>query len=263
MSGSGELERNVDVDGPADAQAIVFVHGAVMTRQMWLPQRRDLAGEFRVVAPDLPGHGTRAHERFQLEPAVAQLREVIRNDTDGTAILVGLSLGGYVATEYAHRHPSDVDGLVLSGSSANPVRGLELLTRATGGLARLVTKPDLGKRGVEWVATRWVRNRDLPSDIETAIIEAGFYPKPFGEAGPDIAGRDFRTALSTYPGPTLVLNGENDTIMRRGEQAHAAAAQNGRVEVLADVGHICNLHRPAAYTSHVRRFARRTVAAGQ
>ncbi len=255
----GDGRDGVDVAGPSDAQSIVFVHGAMFTRTMWLPQQRALADRYHVVAPDLPGHGTFGEETFRLEPAIEWLHQVIETDTDGSAVLVGLSLGGYVATEYAHRYPTDVDGLVLTGSSANPVRGMELLTRAIGGAARLLTKPDVGKRAVERAATRWVRNRDLPPETEDAIIDAGFYPKQFGDAGPDIAGQDFRDALSTYAGSTLILNGENDKIMRRGEREHAAAAQDARIEVLADVGHICNLHRPETYTSRLRKFVRHQV----
>ncbi|MDF9744155.1 alpha/beta fold hydrolase [Natrinema salsiterrestre] len=251
--------RGVHVTGPSDAQSIAFVHGAMFTRTMWLPQQRELAEEYHTIAPDLPGHGTRAGEPFRMEPAVDVLEEVFETHTDGSAVLVGLSLGGYAATEYAYRHPDQVDALVLSGSSVNPTGKMELGTRLTGGLARLLTKPDLGKRAGEKLAARWVTKRDLPPDIERAIIEAGFYPKQFGDAGPDITGVDFRAKLSTYPGSTLILNGENDKLMRRGEQAHAAAARDGRVEVLAGVGHICNLHRPTTYTDRVRRFVRRAV----
>lgn len=249
----------VAVAGPVNAQSIVFVHGSVFTRKLWLPQQQTLAEEFHTVAPDLPGHGTRAETPFRMEPAIRVLEETLDTHTGGSAVLVGLSLGGYVVTEYADRHPDQVDGLVLSGSSVNPTGKLELGTRLTGGLARLLTKPDLGKRALETLNARWVRKRTLPPDIEREIIDAGFYPTGFGDAGPDLAGEDFRAKLSRYPGSTLVLNGENDKLMRRGEQAHAAAAQNGRVEVLADAGHICNLYRPATYTDRVRRFVRQTV----
>lgn len=254
-------DEGVDVAGPSDAQSIVFLHGAMFTRKMWLPQTRELSEEYHTVAPDLPGHGTRAGEPFRMEPAIDVLEDVFETHTDGSAVLVGLSLGGYAATEYAYRHPEQVDALVLSGSSVNPVGKMELGTRLTGGLARLLAKPDLGKRVGEKLATRWVKKRELPPDIEREIIESGFYMKQFGDAGPDIAGEDFRAKLSSYPGSTLILNGENDKLMRRGEQAHAAAARDGRVEVLADVGHICNLHRPATYTDRVRRFVRQSVPA--
>ncbi|PCR92531.1 alpha/beta fold hydrolase [Natrinema ejinorense] len=261
MTATGE--SGVDVAGPSDAQSIVFVHGAIFTRKMWLPQQREFSDEYHTVAPDLPGHGTRAGKPFRMEPAVDVLEDTVARRTDGSAVFVGLSLGGYVATEYAYRHPDQVDGLVLSGSSVNPTGTMELGTRLTGGVARLLTKPDFGKRAIEKLATRWVRKRDLPPDVEREIIEAGFYPKQFGDAGPDIAGEDFRAKLSTYPGSTLILNGENDKFMRRGEAAHAAVAQDGRVEVLAGVGHICNLHRPATYTDRVRRFVHQTVPTRQ
>ncbi|ELY67496.1 alpha/beta fold hydrolase [Natrinema versiforme] len=261
--GEGDGVEGVDVAGPSNAQSIVFVHGAMFTRKMWLPQQRELSEEYHIVAPDLPGHGTRAGKPFRMAPAIDVLEDVFEAHVDGSAVLVGLSLGGYAATEYAYRNPGDVDALVLSGSSVNPVNTMALGTRLTGGVTRLLTKPDLGKRAGEKLAARWVRNRNLPPDIEREIIDSGFYPKQFGDAGPDIAGVDFRAKLSSYPGSTLILNGENDKLMRRGEQAHAGAARDGRVEVLAGAGHICNLHRPATYTDRVRRFVRQAVPTRQ
>ncbi|WP_254761438.1 alpha/beta fold hydrolase [Natrinema marinum] len=255
--------EGIDVAGPSDAQPIVFVHGAIFTRKQWAPQRRGLSDRFRVVAPDLPGHGARADEPFRMAPAIDVLEEALERHTDGSAVLVGLSLGGYVATEYAYRNPDAIDGLVLSGCSANPVRGLDRGTRLAGGLGRLLTKPDLGSRAVEKLATRWVRTRDLAPAIEREIVDAGFYPRGFGDAGPELAGEDFRAKLSTVPASTLVLNGEGDRLMRRGQRDHAAAARDGRVEVLANTGHICNLDRSDTYTDRIRRFVRRSVPTEQ
>ena len=257
--GVDSARSGIDVAGPEDGQAIVFVHGAMFTRKLWLPQLAALENEYRVVAPDLPGHGVRSHETFRMGPTIDLLEDVIEEYTDGSAVLVGLSLGGYAATEYAYRNPEDVDGLVLTGCSANPVGGMATVTRAVGGLSRLVTTPDVGCRAVERIGSRWVRNRDLPDDVEAAIIDAGIYPREFGRADPDVRDEDFRAKLSTYPGPTLILNGEHDKIMRRGEREHAGAAVDGRIEVLADVGHICNIHRPQTYTTRVRNFLRQQV----
>jgi len=60
---------------------------------MWLPQTRDLSGEFHTVAPDLPGHGTRAGKPFRMEPAIDVLEDTLETHVDGSAVLVGLSLG--------------------------------------------------------------------------------------------------------------------------------------------------------------------------
>lgn len=251
----------VDVAGPEGAQPIVFVHGAMFTRKMWAPQRDELADEFRVIAPDLPGHGTRADESFDLEPAIDLLETVVESVAGGHAVLVGLSLGGYLSTAYASRHPEQVDGLVVAGSSANPVRGLNLATRVVGAGVRLATRSDLVERGVQRLGRRWVRNRGLSPKHEAEIVDSGIYPREFGTPGPDIAGRNFRSALASYPGPVLVVNGERDVMMRLGERDHAVAGQRVDVEVIEGVGHICNLHRPAAFNAVVREFVRGVDAA--
>jgi len=67
-----------------------------------------------------------------MEPAIDVLEDTLETHVDGSAVLVGLSLGGYAATEYAYRHPDEVNALVLSGSSVNPVNSMELGTRLTG-----------------------------------------------------------------------------------------------------------------------------------
>lgn len=251
--------RGVDVAGPPDAPPIVFVHGAVLTRKMWAPQREALSDEYRVVALDLPGHGARSDGDFRLQEAVDLVDEVVERHADGRALVAGLSLGGYVSTAYAHRNPHKVEGLAISGSSANPKDSMAKVTRAVGGVSRLATRSGLVERGARELAERWVRERKLGRDIETEIVDAGFYPRQFGIAGPQLAGNDFRGAFASYPGPALVLNGEKDLVNRRGEKKHAGAARNARVEVLEGAGHVCNLHRPEGYTEAIRRLGRRAV----
>lgn len=249
----------VDVAGPPDAQPIVFLHGATFTRTQWAPQRDALADEFRVVAPDLPGHGSRAGERFHLGSAIDRLTTVLERVTRGPAVLVGLSLGGYVATAYAGRYPDRVDGLVLLGCSANPVGSLSLLTRLLGGVARLATRSRLVERAVERLAKRWIRNRDLEPEHEAEILEAGVYPRQFGLAGPDLAGYDFRTDLEFYDGPVVIANGDGDRLMQRGAPAHAEAGGSSDpapTVTIEDGGHVASLHRPSAVTDLVRTFTR-------
>lgn len=250
------LTEGADVAGPPDARSIVFVHGAMFTRKMWAPQRDALSEEFRVVAPDLPGHGARGDKAFDLEAAIAVLDETVETLAGGRAVLVGLSLGGYVITEYASRHPGKVDGLVIADSSANPVRGMNLLTRLTGGIVRLATRSDRLEAGIARLGERWVRHRELAPDHEAEIVESGIYPREFGRAGPYLAGRDFRAELDSYPGPVLLVNGGRDAVMRTGERDHAAAG-NADVIVLEGAGHVANLHRPEAFTDAVRQFVRR------
>jgi pimeloyl-ACP methyl ester carboxylesterase len=104
-----------DVVGPAQAFPIVFVHGAAWTRNMWVPQIEALSDEFRVIAVDLPGHGTLREQPFQLATACQTVIESLRQETHERALIVGLSLGGYVAMACAHAYTQDIAGLMLSG----------------------------------------------------------------------------------------------------------------------------------------------------
>lgn len=259
MFSSGSDREDVEIAGPDDAREIVFVHGTIFNRTMWAPQRDALSREFRVIAPDLPGHGTRADEPFRMETAVETLEEVFEDLTDGSAHLVGISLGGYTATEFAHRHPEKVESLVLSSSSANPVGVLGTLSRAVGRLTLLLSKSGLAERATNWLAGRFVRSRELQPEVADEIVDAGFDLRPFGEAGVEIADEDFRTALASFPGPAFILNGKWDLIMRLGEKDHASAKGDARVQVIDGAGHVCNLDRPGVFTSAVDHFVNSTI----
>jgi len=239
------------VVGPPDAPAIVFVHGTRLTGSMWTPQQAALSTEFRTIAVDLPAHGVRAAEPFTLEGAVDILSDTIRDETlGGRAIVVGLSLGGYVAMALAAREPDRVRGLVLSGATAEPI-GLRTLPYL--GLARLMEGIDDGR--LDRLNTWFFRTR-YPPAIADPIVAGGFWPAGGVAALRALAGERFVPRLAAYPGPTLILNGELDFPFRLFARTFAAAAQDPRRVRLAGASHMANLDRPAAFTEAVRRFAR-------
>lgn len=245
----------VEVAGPPDGEPVVFVHGVVFTRKMWVPQREDLADDVRYVSMDLPGHGEAADGDFSLDDAVDRLDAVIDAEADGEATVVGLSLGGYVATEYARRYPDKVETLVISGSTANPTGLLETATRAVSWLAERATKSDRITGALASLHARFVDALDLEAGTEREILGAGFYPKQIDDAGYELAGRDFRAAFAAFPGPALVLNGKWDLLNRLGEEKHADAARNTRVAVIPGTGHVCNLEKPEAFAGALRQLA--------
>ena len=121
---AGAARRNrprrpaMDRAGPDDAPGIVFLHGTRLTRAQWWPQLRRLAGAYRCVAVDLPGHGVLADRPFTIEAATDLVRAAIEAEIpSGRAVIVGLSLGGYVAIDTAEAYPEVVAGLVLAGCS--------------------------------------------------------------------------------------------------------------------------------------------------
>ena len=241
-----------DSSGPTDAPAIVLVHGSVVTRKMWLPQLRGLSDAFHVIAPDLPGHGALANSPFTFSSAAQTLADVIRQETNGRALVAGLSLGGYAAMELARRSPELVAGLVLSGCSLN-FEGIlgSYLTFAANLMQRGWIKLSRQKSEAR------VRRMFPPmlTDVAEEQIRAGVYPGTLGPSYMEMAHKDFSVALAEYPGPSLILNGESDKATRKGEAKFLSAAGQGRVQTIPNAGHACNLDQPEKYNQAVREFA--------
>jgi pimeloyl-ACP methyl ester carboxylesterase len=232
---------------------IVFIHGTRMTGAMWTPQltRFGAAGEFRAIALDLPDHGVRASEPFTLEGAVAAVAETISEHApDGRAVVVGLSLGGYVGMALAAAHPELVRGLVVSGATAEPIgfRRVPYL-----GLAAAMDRID--RHSLDSMNRRFFRGR-YPPEIADPIIDGGFWSAGGARALRAIVRESFVPRLAAYPGPSLILNGAYDIPFRLGARRFARAAQDVRWVRLAGASHLANLDRPAAFTEAVRRFAR-------
>jgi pimeloyl-ACP methyl ester carboxylesterase len=241
-----------DCAGPADAPAILLVHGSVVTRKMWLPQLRGLSDTYQVIAPDLPGHGVLAGMPFTFSNAVQTLADIIRRQANGRALVAGLSLGGYVAMELARQSPELVAGLVLSGCTLN-FEGI--LASYLKLISWLMQRGWLKLRKEQ--AEQRVRRMFPPAlaDVAEAQLQAGVYPDALGPSYAELAGRDFSAVLGKYPGPSLVLNGERDTSSRRGESKFLSAARQGYAQIIPGAGHACNLDQPEKYNLALREFA--------
>jgi pimeloyl-ACP methyl ester carboxylesterase len=238
----------VIVAGPRDAPPIVFIHGTRLTGAMWTPQLTSLAGTYRTIAVDLPAHGTRASETFTLDAAVEVVAATIRDEADGRAVVVGLSLGGYVGMAVAATYPALVRGLVLSGATAEPTgpRMVPFLA-----LARVMATVDTGR--LDRVNTWFFRHR-FPPAIAEPVVAGGFWSRGGADALRAVAGERFAPRLAAYSGPSLILNGEFDLPFRIFAPSFAAAAHDARRVRLAGATHLANLDRPAAFTEAVRRF---------
>ena len=250
------LDETITVAGPKAAPAIVFVHGTRLTRAAWVVQLDQLGGEFRAIAVDLPGHGTRADEPFTLDGAADVVAATIRDQAaDGRAVVVGLSLGGYVAMVLAARAPERVSGLVLAGSTAEPVGIRSLPYRALAAAMDRFEGPALERLNAWFFRIRY------PAAIAEPLVAGGFWSKGGATALRTLFGQRFVPRLAAYPGPTLILNGEWDLLFRLSAGTFAAAARDARRVRLRGAMHLSNLDRPAAFSDAVRRFARSVGAA--
>ncbi|HEX5015505.1 MAG TPA: alpha/beta fold hydrolase [Candidatus Limnocylindrales bacterium] len=238
-----------------DRPAIVFVHATRLTGAQWAAQVAELSAEFRCFAPDLPGHGIAAGTTFTLDDAARAITRVIEIEAGGPAIVVGLSLGSYVALDVAARRPDLVRGLVLAGVTVEPggVRSVPF-----HGLARLYASVPEG-----WLYRQQARSfRRYPARIAGPILDDGFSFRGGGAAVRSLVGERFRPRLAAYPGPVLLVNGQRDLLFRLGARSFKRAANDARHVVIRGAGHRSNLDQPGAFSAIVRRFAMQIKDAG-
>ncbi|HTJ35233.1 MAG TPA: alpha/beta hydrolase [Dactylosporangium sp.] len=134
------LARTDSGSGPP----MVLLHGGGSGRATWDAFTRSVTG-YRVVAPDLRGHGDSPRSPvYTLSDHADDVLELLDELALGPAVLVGHSLGGHAATLVAQRHPDRVARLVLEDPPAPPRAGPAggfsrtrlALSGLTGGLSR-------------------------------------------------------------------------------------------------------------------------------
>lgn len=238
-----------DVAGPLGAPTIIFVHGMRVTRKMWKPQMERLSDAYRVMALDLPGHGALKDVPFNLSDAVSKIAEVLDRETSGRALIVGLSLGGYVAMDFGARYPGKAAGLVIASATVEP-RGWH--TAPYRVLAALMA--ELPESWLNWMSRAFFQTVYSPEKAEP-LIAPGFYMRGGSQGMREIFGKEFCPRLAAYPGPVLLLNGALDLGFRMHERRFLAAAQNGRLEIIHKAFHLANIDQPDAFSNAVRHFA--------
>ena len=220
---------------------VVLVHGVRTSRTMWRRQVELLESlGYDVRAVDLPGHGLRRGQPFTLHGARAVLDEAVR-DAAGRVVVVGLSLGGYVALHWAARG-GRCDAVVVSSCTALPGgvlhRGFIALSRliaATGtGADRLsdgAARIAVGASGALDVAAG-----GLSSAGQAATLTAVLATDPLA----DVA------AIVRSGVPLRFVVGEWDHF-RIDERAFRAAAPSATWVLVRRANHLVSLHRPDAY----------------
>ncbi|HEV2298019.1 MAG TPA: alpha/beta hydrolase [Candidatus Acidoferrales bacterium] len=250
MTSSPENQRAYEIAGPVGAPAIVFLHGIRVTRRMWQLQIERLKGEFRVIALDLPGHGSQRGIDFSLKAAIDCIASVIDREARGRALVVGLSLGGYVAMEFGARYPSKAAGLVIASASVEPSGWYNFPYR---GMAWALEK--MPENWTSWMSCKFFEF--VYGDERARLLtDPGFYARGGVQAFHELFEKRFRPAVAAYTGPVLFLNGARDLGFRLQERKFLAAAPNGRLQTIPRAFHIANLDQPETFTEAVRSFAK-------
>jgi pimeloyl-ACP methyl ester carboxylesterase len=251
LHGHSVCYRTAGDDGPL----VLLVHGITGHGAAWDPVTERLARSHRVLVPDLLGHGTSAKPRgdYSLGAFAAGLRDLMVALGEPSATVVGHSLGGGVAMQFAYQFPARAERLVLvsSGGLGREVnvilraaalpgaeRVLPLLaapwamsagTAIARGLDRIGLRlgTDLAGMGEGFASLRTREAREAFIATVRAVIDTG---------GQRVNATD-RLYLAAEV-PTLLVWGARDPMIpaAHGEAAHAAMP-GSRLEIFPNAGH--------------------------
>ena len=218
---------------------VAFVHGARASHTMWRPQLDAVHDTGRpALAIDLPGHGARMAEPFTIIGSLDAIDDAVRG-LGGRAVVVGLSLGGYLGIAYAARHLDRVAGLVASGCSTVPDQPL---TGAWRRVAQLVERlPDRGAR-----LNQVLVDRMLPPSGAAAVAEGGVALDVLVDLLAEM--RTLRTLedLAAIRCPVWIVNGQWDHF-RTQERTFVRACPTARLVTVRGASHLVNLVRPVGF----------------
>ena len=252
----GGLELAYDEAG--SGTPLVLVHGWPLDRTMWAGQLGGLATYARVVAPDLRGFGgSSLRPPYTIDRYADDLAALLDALGLATAVVCGLSMGGYVALSMVRRHRDRVRGLILADTraTADTDEGRENRRKLIAVIEQEGMSA-LADRQLESMLGRSTRERQ-PELVDTVRhMMASTPPEGAVGAARAMAERpDSTPMLASIDVPTLVVGGAEDTITPPTVlRAMAAEIRHSRVEILEQAGHVSALERPAAFNHVVSEF---------
>lgn len=254
-SGDAEICYEVRGDGPP----VVLLHPFPANHEIWLPAAQALVTRYRVILPDLRGHGESGVGEGPATMAkhAADVARILDEEDVGRAPFVGVSIGGYVLFEFWRRFAGRVAALGLCNTKAAAdtaegragrlqaaasvvERGVEpffesMVPKLMGETTRR-TRPDLAEG-----ALRMMR-RMSPEDV--AMVQRGMAERP-----------DSMPTLQTINVPTLIVTGDEDVLTGVAEADVMRQNISGsRMKVVAKAGHYSPWERADEVGKIVRQF---------
>jgi len=251
---------NYEDAGDPEAPAVVLLHGFTSDLRSWTPLLEDFAADYRVIAPDLRGHGESSApegpDSFSIEALASDLAALLDHLQVDICALVGTSFGGMVALQFAVAWPERLAGLVLSDTSAafdHPDYAAAYRDRE----ARLAGFVDTVERfGVIEAGKRAARSIEDPFLAEAVRTRYARMSRE-GILGCARVRRE-RPGLLPRLGqrltvPVLICIGEDDPV-RSASDVMARELPGARQITFRATGHSVPTLQPAAFAREVLRF---------
>lgn len=234
-------------------EPLVMIHGWGLHGGIWSDLTARLGHRWRVICPDLPGHGASGTPTDTLD--LETLAEIVAYNSPRRATFVGWSLGGMIALELARVYPQRVANLVLVATTPRFVTDSDwpsavdplVLADFGNGLTR-----DYRKTVRDFLALQ-VRGDSHPVELLRTLRQRVFargLPDPLALAQclDVLRTTDLRSSLATIEARTLVVGGQHDRLCPAPAAQHLAARiPDSELRLIARASH-------APFLSHRREF---------
>ncbi|MBD0839794.1 MULTISPECIES: alpha/beta fold hydrolase [unclassified Streptomyces] len=269
MTGASDLRFFPSRDGDlayldtGSGDLVVLVHSGYVDHRLWADQIPALAAEYRVIAPDVRGHGFSANATRPFRWA-DDLADLLRHLDAGPAALVGLSMGGVVVTDTVLEYPDLVRAVVTCGSATGDYRYTDPWTREIQDeFART-----LGAGDIEgWLAAF---EKVVPGEHRTAdAVDPGILRRMRemalhtvskhtpGERDWHVPVTDSWSRLDRIDVPVLALNGTLEPAdMIDAADRLVGSVRHGRAVTVDGAGHYPNLEKPEEFNKILLEFLR-------
>ncbi|MFE0517811.1 alpha/beta fold hydrolase [Streptomyces sp. NPDC058954] len=242
---------------------VVLLHPGYVDHRVWRDQIPALAAEYRVIAPDTRGHGSSANATGPFRWA-DDLAALLRHLDAGPAVVVGVSMGGMIATDTVLEHPELVRAVVTCGAATGDWQYTDDWTR-----------------GIQAEYARTLGAGDLEGWLDAFMRVVPGAHRSADDVDPDIGHRLREMALRTMtkhtPGekdwlvpvtdswsrlpkidvPVLAVNGSLEPVeLLDAAQRLARAVPDGRAETIEGVGHYVNMEKPETFNRILLDFLR-------
>jgi pimeloyl-ACP methyl ester carboxylesterase len=250
-------------EGP---ETIVLLHGLGARADRWRENIGAFAAEgFRVFALDFPGHGF-SEKSLRVEHSVPSYARLVRQfvddvSADGTATLIGTSMGGHVAATAALAEPSAFRGVVLVGpvglrplgAEARQAIAASIVDTTLEGIRRKLTQVLADD---DLVTPEWVTEEHRINNSPGAADALGAIARYFADdVDGDVVGEDDLRALVAAV-PTLFVWGAADEIIPLSIAEDVERSLGVAVTRISAAAHLPYYENPAEFNSAVVGFLR-------
>jgi len=246
-------------DTGGDGPSVVLLHGFPFDRSLWREQAAALGAEYRVVTPDLRGHGASSVTGGQttMETMAEDVAALLDEMALSRVVLGGLSMGGYVALAFMRLFPERVRALVLADTRP---QGDTVEARAT----REETARKALEEGMSVIEESMLPKLLAPATFEREphkverVREMIRGTRPEGAAA-SLRGmavrRDQTDLLAEIKVPTLIIVGSEDPITPVADAETMGTKISGSlINVIDGAGHVSNVERPAEFNRALADF---------